>query len=246
MKKKIRNISNIRHKNIFTITILFFLLTSCGYVSRRNKDFEAGQDGSVKASGQMVPKEEYDALMNKYNQLAANQQTSPGERVSEELINELSSTPKAELAETIDVFDQSQNNEITKSPQPTSPIVIADPNVFVSDNEVEAQFAKLKKAQELIDAKQFDEALSYIKKDTENSSILQVRVKAKFLLGELLLQQSEYDLAMQMFEEIINHYAFSGLVIKTLGRLIHCCEKLKLEDKKTKYFSMLNDIFGTG
>jgi len=231
------------------MTILFFILTSCGYVSRRNKDFEAGQDGSVKASGQMVPKEEYDALMNKYNQLAANQQTPSGERVSEELINELSSTPKAELAETIDVFDQSQNNEITKSnqtPQTASPIVIEDPNVFVSDNEVEAQFAKLKKAEELIEAKQFDEALGYIKKDTEKSSIPQVRVKAKFLLGELLLQQNEYDLAMQMFEEIINQYAFSGLVIKTLGRLIHCSEKLKLEDKKTKYFSMLNDIFGTG
>ena len=226
--------------------MLFFVLTSCSYVSRRNKDFEAGQDGSVKASGQMVPKEEYDALMSKYNQLSANQPTPAGERVSEELINELSSTPKAELAETIDVFDQQPKSEITKSSEATAPVVIEDPNVFVPDHEVEEQFAKLKKAEELIEAKQFDEALSYIKRDTEKSSIRQVRVKAKFLLGELLLRQNEYDLAMQMFEEIINQYAFSGLVIKTLGRLIHCAEKLKLEDKKTKYFSMLNDIFGTG
>ena len=126
---------------------------------------------------------------------------------------------------------------------PVEPAPLAPPAQVLS---VEEQFAKLKKAEELIEAKQFDEALNYIKRDTEKSSIRQVRVKAKFLLGELLLQQNEYDLAMQMFEEIINQYAFSGLVIKTLGRLILCSEKLKLEDKKTKYFSMLNDIFGTG
>jgi len=246
VKKKFKTISNIKCRQIGAMTILFFILTSCSYVSRRNKDFEAGQDGSVKASGQMVPKEEYDALMSKYNQLSASQQTPAGERVSEELINELSSTPKAELAETIDVFDQQPKNEINPITQTKPPIVIDDPNVVVPDNEVEEQFAKLKKAEELIEAKQFDEALNYIKRDTEKSSIRQVRVKAKFLLGELLLQQNEYDLAMQMFEEIINQYAFSGLVIKTLGRLILCSEKLKLEDKKTKYFSMLNDIFGTG
>ena len=38
-------------------------------------------------------------------------------------------------------------------------------------------------------------------------------------------------------------YAFSGVIIKTLGRLITCAEKLKLSKKKDVYFSILHDFF---
>ena len=48
---------------------------------------------------------------------------------------------------------------------------------------------------------------------------------------------------MQIFEEIIEKDAFSGTVIKALGRLIVCSEKLKLEKKKERYYSLLHDFF---
>jgi len=48
---------------------------------------------------------------------------------------------------------------------------------------------------------------------------------------------------MQIFEEIITRDAYSGMVVKTLGRLIVCSEKLGLKAKKDKYFSVMHDFF---
>jgi hypothetical protein len=59
----------------------------------------------------------------------------------------------------------------------------------------------------------------------------------------MLFRQGEFDLSMQVFEEIITKYAFSGVVIKTLGRLIVCSERLKLAKKREQYFSILHDFF---
>lgn len=227
---------------LFTVLLLMIVLTSCSYFGRRNKDFEGNKVTPKKSANQTVPKAKYDALLKRYNQLSLQVKRSSGERVSEELMNELANTPKAELAETVDAFGSNRK----KRPAWKAPAIGLEPDVDVPDREVEKQLDKLRKARELLDAGKFDEALGFIKRDIEKSPIKQVRVRAKFLLGELLLRQNEYDLAMQMFEEIISNYAFSGIVIKTLGRLIHCSDKLNLEDKKEKYFSMLNDIFGTG
>ena len=74
----------------------------------------------------------------------------------------------------------------------------------------------------------------------------QIRVHAKFYIGEILFRQQEYDLAMQVFEEILDKDAFSGIVLKTLGRLVTCSKKLKLKKKKDRYYSMLHDFFGHG
>ena len=65
-------------------------------------------------------------------------------------------------------------------------------------------------------------------------------------MGEILFSQGEYDLSLQIFEEILERHAFSGLVIKTLGRLIVCSEKLKLVGKQEKYYSILHDFFEQG
>ena len=77
----------------------------------------------------------------------------------------------------------------------------------------------------------------------EKSPVKQLMVWSKYLIGEILFKQNEFDLAMQVFEEIINKHAFSGLVIKSLGRLIVCSEKLKLTKKKEQYYSLLHDFF---
>jgi TolA-binding protein len=80
-------------------------------------------------------------------------------------------------------------------------------------------------------------------KELESSPVKQVAVYAKFLIGEMLFKQKEYDLSSQVFESILKQYSFSGLVLKSLGRLIVCFEKLKLPGKKEKYYSILHDFF---
>jgi TolA-binding protein len=74
--------------------------------------------------------------------------------------------------------------------------------------------------------------------------MLQIRVRSKFQIAEILFTQNEFDLASQVFEDIVKNYAFSGLVIDSLKRLVTCSEKLNLNDKAVKYQSMLSDIFG--
>jgi TolA-binding protein len=63
------------------------------------------------------------------------------------------------------------------------------------------------------------------------------------MLGDLLFNQGEYDLALQVYEEVIKKYAFSAYVLKALGKLVACCEKLKLPEKGAKYYSLLHDFF---
>ena len=88
----------------------------------------------------------------------------------------------------------------------------------------------------------FDNALAILK-DLETSKEKQIVVRAKLALGDLLFKQGEFDLAMQAYEDIIKNYAFSGLVVKALGKLIACSEKLKQPEKQAKYYSLLHDFF---
>ncbi len=80
----------------------------------------------------------------------------------------------------------------------------------------------------------------------EHSKVRQIAVQAKYYIGMILFKQSEFDLSMQLFEEIIRKDAFSGVVLKALGKLIVCTEKLKLSKKRERYYSMLHDFFEAG
>ena len=82
-----------------------------------------------------------------------------------------------------------------------------------------------------------------ILKELEGSKEKQIVVRAKMMLGDLLFNQGEYDLSSQVYEEIIGKYAFSGFVIKALGKLVVCSEKLKQPEKQAKYYSLLHDFF---
>ncbi|MCK5074331.1 MAG: tetratricopeptide repeat protein [Bacteriovoracaceae bacterium] len=212
------------------IFVLIFTISSCSFFSRRK---------SVSDQNDTVPKKQYDELMAKYQSLQNNMQQKKASSgsVGNGLITDLESATKAELVETVDVFSK-EKNELQL---PTD--VVIENDIPVADQIVESQIIKLRKAEALIGKNRFNEALSLLKEELENSPVKQIKVKTKYLLGELLFKQGEYDLAMQIFEEIITQYAYSGIVIKTLGRLIVCCEKLKLSKKKEQYYSILHDFF---
>ena len=104
------------------------------------------------------------------------------------------------------------------------------------------QMATLSVANTLVTKTKYGRALELVT-PLKHSSDRQVQVRAKFLVGEILFQQEEYDLAMQVFEEVITKYAFSGVVLQALNRLITCSEKLALPKKKRRYHSILYDFF---
>ncbi|MFT6069957.1 MAG: tetratricopeptide (TPR) repeat protein [Bacteriovoracaceae bacterium] len=211
-----------------------------------------------------VPREEYEQLKNKYESLLngdydksklsdkpISQEEMGDVKDPAQLVEQLKTAPEVrsgssgELAETVDVFGKNGIVRNSNTPSgPTSNALQKHETDFVSDS-IESEITKLREAEGLIELNKFNEGLNKLKV-VENSTSRQVRVRAKFLLGEILFKQKEYDLAMQVFEEIISKDAFSGLVLKSLGRLIVCCEKLKQEKKQQQYYSILHDFFESG
>ncbi|RLA62999.1 MAG: hypothetical protein DRQ88_10865 [Epsilonproteobacteria bacterium] len=125
----------------------------------------------------------------------------------------------------------------------TVDVVATSPSrTMASKVEVETDLEKLNFAEKYVAVGNFEEATMLLKK-LEVSGNRQVQVRAKFLLGEIMFGQQEYDLALQIFEDIIKNYSFSGLVMKTLDRLEVCSKKLKLSEKQKRYHSILYDFF---
>lgn len=212
----------------------------------------APTSAAPKTSGsEVVSKEQYDQLLAKYDSLldkiktaetSANDEIMNSPSAKEgQMIEQLSRiTPTADLAETVDVFGR----EGIASNIPAD--ILEDPKANtaskMSDSDIENQLLNLQKANQLVGENKMDQALILLK-DLEESSNKQIRVRAKFYLAEMLFRQNEYDLSMQIYEDIIKNFAFSGLVIKSLGRLIVCTEKLKMDKKRERYYSILHDFF---
>lgn len=220
-------------------------MTSCSWISSKRSLFgdETVENEAERRSGklQSVPKEQYEQLQKKYNELLAKTEKSlPQETVApEDIVNQLSQAKEnSDLVETVDVFGSDMSKTKVNSIDKRAIVAPVD----VPPSEIESQIVKLERAQVLTAQNKFDQSLTILK-SLESSNVRQVKVRAKYEIGELLFIQGEYDLAMQVFEEIIHREAFSGVVLKVLGRLIVCSEKLKLNKKKQKYYSILHDFF---
>lgn len=147
--------------------------------------------------------------------------------------------PDAAGTETVDALKPEAKTEKTVGPAvPTSMGV----KVVNSTDDIDEQITRLREAADLVRVNKFENALTILK-DLENSKEKQIVVRAKIMLGDLLFNQGEYDLASQVYEEIIKKYAFSGYVLKALGKLVACSEKLKQPEKQAKYYSLLHDFF---
>ena len=236
-------------------SILLLLTSSCSWITSKRSLFGEEEEASAQAQNPnaVVPKAQYDQLLNRYNSLLDQTKDLPaqGEQVGgdQALMGQLSQvkeTPKnPELAETVDVFAKLGDSTSVDTTS-TVPSMVSNGSAVAPDYQnvnVEGEIETLRKAEALVYSNRNDEALKLIK-TIENSKVRQVAVRARFLLGELMFNQGEFDLSMQVYERILSHDAFSGVVIKTLGRLIVCSEKLGLTAKKDKYYSMLHDFFG--
>lgn len=231
-------------------------MTSCSWVTSRRSLFGADSEEEKAASeAGSVSKSQYESLAKKYEALLKERRMDKVEgKEANQMMNQMEGgDPSAvvdqlsnvkdtgELAETVDVFQQTKNAQITEPNLPSRPMSTGE----IDSALIEDHISKVRKAEKLVAENKYDASINLIK-ELEKSPVKQVVVRAKYLMGEILFTQGEYDLALQVFEEILGNYAFSGLVIKTLGRLIVCSDKLKLPGKQEKYYSILHDFFEQG
>lgn len=247
----------------------------------------ANKTGNVESPPKMVPREQYEELARKYQELlnqakndkklnnvkpesaviedikiaeaqkeasneikpAGEHQVRPAAPVNtnidpSELVNHIDQAiPDQKVADGVDVIGAQITPPATKEEKvgPAVPPTMGIEHVNVTD-DIDEQISKLREASNLVKVNKFENAL-VILKELENSKEKQVAVRAKIMLGDLLFSQGEFDLAMQVYEEVVKKYAFSGYVLKALGKLVACSEKLKLPEKQAKYYSLLHDFF---
>lgn len=252
-----------RNVSVYVAATLFLSSCSSLYLHRDQTVDSAMSEGAY--SGQTVPKEQYEELARKYQDLLAQSKVLAKNEPAPAASVENKPTPvdphaqkKPELAESttldpselVNKIDTAIPDAVSESPNTMAAEVVAGPaeptsmgvQTVNNTDEIDDQIVRLREAMTLINANKFENAL-IILKELETSKEKQIVVRSKMMLGDLLFNQGEFDLASQVYEEVITKYAFSGLVLKALGKLIVCSEKLKQPERQAKYYSLLHDFF---
>lgn len=247
-------------QNLIRLLILSTIV-SCSWIDKQAQSlfgFDENaptQDGAAKRPprrAEYVPKDQYDALMTKYKELLDKKQSSsdrevmPNRNMSDQMIKELDdvkSAPKNApvIQQTVDIFadDKKVAPRIETNVAASAPVISRELDYQTASRLVQ----KYQEGVELVGKGQTDQALK-IFQELERSPMEQIRVRAKYQIAEMLFAQKEYDMAMQVYEDILQTHAFSGVVIKALKKLVICSKELNLNDKANTYNSFLVDIFG--
>jgi len=204
-------------------------LNSCSWYRDVERSLVEGDD---KKSSKPIPRAQYDNLLVKYEELSKKYELLKENRSKDQpsLKDEVQQTSSENFSntssnvETVDAF----------SNQPVAEVA----NV---SSDVESQLSLYKKAVNLKSSASGD--ATKIFQQLETQGIPEVKVRSKFQIGEMLYEKGQYDLALQVFEDIINKFAYSGIVLESLKYAQICSEKLGLQNKKDQYSSMINDVF---
>lgn len=223
----------------YTIIPAFLLLTlssSCSWYKDLERSLVDGDEKQEKAkNNRPVPRAQYDQLLVKYEELSKKYE-------------QLKENPNAGQTSLVDELQKTQGENFT---QPSASAETETVNVFgdrpgttVSvPSDIESQINIYRRGLSL-KGSHAGEATK-IFQQLETQGIPAVRVKAKFQMGELLFSKQQYDLALQVFEDVITKHAHSGVVLDALKFAVVCSDKLGLQSKKDQYASMLNDVFET-
>jgi TolA-binding protein len=242
---------------IFMFAMCGFLL-SCSLLQKTRRNI---LDEDDPAKQKVVPKAQYDELMRKYENAARSKNQNSDVVYNNDAYNsvkgdnppleriKVGGVENNELVETVDVFSNDQGNPnkaqvkgnvVVKKQKNKAQVAVKKPSM--GGDGIRNEIVLFRRAMGFVQKGQNDNAMK-IFQTLESSPYSQIQVRAKYQIGELLYNQSEYDLALQTYESIIQKYAFSGMVIPSLKKLVLCSEKLNAKDKKDKYQSILVDIF---
>jgi len=229
--------------SLLAFASLLFLNSSCSWYKDLERSLVADDEKKQQRS-RHVSREQYDQLLVKYEELSKKY-----EQVKE--------NPNAGKPSLVDDLQKTQGENFANTTKPNPNGETETVNVFTGEQKADAQSVSNSEIpQELegqlslyrrglaIKASNPGEATK-IFQQLESSTTPPVRVRSKLQVGELLLSQQQYDLALQVFEDIISKDANSGAVIDALRYAVVCSEKLGIQNKKDQYSTMLNDVFET-
>lgn len=220
----------MRHSRSITILALL-VLASCSWY----RDLERSlvmDDEKQQKHAKTVAREQYDQLLVKYEELSKKyEELKEGGPNGPSLVDELQKSQGENFArpaekvetETVDVFATGE------SVQPSAPA------------DLESQIALYRQGLALKGSNAGE--ATKIFQQLENNAVPPIKARSKLQIGEMLLQKQQYDLALQVFEDIIGNHAHSAAVLDALRYAIVSCEKLGITNKKEQYTSMLNDVF---
>jgi TolA-binding protein len=219
---------------------LLFLTSSCSWYRDLERSLVADDQKNQKRSTRPVAREQYDQLLVKYEELSKKYEElkeNPNANKSS-LTDELQKVQGENFAntaantETVNVFPE-KDAAVAASVTPTENV----------SSDVDAQLSLFRRGMAL-KASNAGEATK-IFQQLETEGVPSVKVRAKYQIGEMLLARQQYDLALQVFEDIINKNASSGIVQDALRSAVVCSDKLGMQSKKEQYASVLNDVFET-
>ncbi len=203
------------------------LLSSCSWYRDLERSLVEDDEKKMRAS-RTVPRAQYDQLLVKYEELSKKYETLKEKPASSQdsLIDELQKTHAG--VETVNVFDS--------APAPSS-----TPSVIEVPADIESQLSLYRRGLALKQSNPGE--ATKIFQQLETQAIPAVRARAKYQIGDMLLSKEQYDLALQVFEDVINKNAGSGIVLDALRGAVTASDKLGINNKKDQYASMLNDVF---
>lgn len=222
-------------KSAILISSLFMLSSCAWYRDLERSLVEDDEKQAAARKSKVVPRQQYDELLVKYEEVSKKyEDLKAGKPSSNSLVDELQRTQTENFAgsnnvETVDVFGAGAGAAAAAGPLPQI------------GNDLQSQVEAYRKGLTLVQTNP-NEALKVFQQ-LDAKAETPVKVRAKLQIGELLMKQNQYDLALQSFEDIIQKYAQSGVVIDALRNAAICGDKLGLANKRDQYSSMLKDVF---
>lgn len=231
-------------KQTFPIIAILLLASSCSWYRDLERSLVADDEKQARktqAKSRSVPREQYDQLLVKYEELSKKYETLKEGKPQPSLVDELQNSQTENFARTSPNVDTETVNLQASDPAgvPANAPVLSD--IVAVPGDLESQLSFYRRGLSL-KANNPGEATK-IFQELESKGAPQVKVRAQLQTGELLLSRQQYDLALQVFEDIITKSASSGVVLDALKYAEVCAEKLGLTAKKEQYHSMLNDVF---
>ncbi|HXH32269.1 MAG TPA: hypothetical protein VNJ01_15825 [Bacteriovoracaceae bacterium] len=226
-------------KTLVASATLLMLVSSCAKFRKLERDL-IGADEKDQVTDKPVSRGQYNQLLVKYEQLS-------------QKYEELKENPNANKSSLVDELEKTQTENFanTSSDAPTETVDVfgaateipASTKVIEVPSDLESQLGLYRRGLALQSSNPGEATKIFQRLEIQGAPA--VRVRAKFQVGELLFQKEQYDIALQVYEDIITGGAHSGVVLDALRRAVTCAAKLNIPNKKDQYSSMLNDVFET-
>ncbi len=210
------------------------VLSSCSWYRDMERSLIEDDEKQAKKSHRgPVSREQYDQLLVKYEELSKKyeeiKENPNANKVS--LVDELQKTQSENFANASANAESETVNLFTNNEKSTAEV----------GGSLEAQVNLYRRALAMKASNPGEATKLFQQLDAEGAPAVSTR--AKFQTGELLFSQQQFDLALQVFEDIINKSAHSGVVLDALKYAAACSDKLGLASKKDQYTSLLKDVF---